>query len=136
MGLAATVMQQLCMAQLPILAPLMKIKHTLYILYTLSVCRINFPVPFNFHVFFVTYRYAIMLKCWQASPDERPPFSTLVVLVSTDLERQAGYLEFSCSADGFIAIDSKEKYLAVPSPTLPPPPMIMVTQPECDVETP
>ena len=77
-----------------------------------------------------------MLKCWQVNADERPPFSTLVVLVSTDLERQAGYLDFSCSADGFIAIDGKEKYLAIPSPTLLPPPMIMVTQPECDVETP
>ena len=77
-----------------------------------------------------------MLKCWQADADERPPFSTLVVLVSTDLERQAGYLDFSCSADGFIAIDGKEKHLAVPSPTLPPPPMIVVTQPNSDEETP
>ena len=77
-----------------------------------------------------------MLKCWQANADERPPFSTLVVLVSTDLERQAGYLEFSCSADGFSAIDSKEKYLAVPSPTLPHSPLIVVTQPDSDVETP
>ena len=77
-----------------------------------------------------------MLKCWQPNADERPPFSTLVVLVSTDLERQAGYLEFSCSVDGFSAIDSKEKYLAVPSLTLPPPPLILVTQPDSDVETP
>ena len=77
-----------------------------------------------------------MLKCWQTDADERPPFSTLVMLVSTDLERQAGYLEFSCSADGFIAIDGKEKYLAVPSPTLPPPPLIVVTQPDSDVEIP
>ena len=56
---------------------------------------------FCLHVFYLTYRYDIMQKCWQADADERPPFSTLVVLVSTDLERQAGYLEFSCSADGF-----------------------------------
>ena len=77
-----------------------------------------------------------MLKCWQANPDERPPFSTLVVLVSTDLERQADYLDFSCSADAFLPKDSKEKRLAVPSPTLPPPPLIMVTQPDSDVETP
>ena len=77
-----------------------------------------------------------MLKCWQANPDERPPFSTLVVSVSTDLERQAGYLNFSFSADGFSANTSKENYLAVPSPTLPPPPMIVVTQPDSDVETP
>ena len=77
-----------------------------------------------------------MLKCWQANADERPPFSALVVLVSTDLERQAGYLDFSCSADGFIAIDGKEKQLVVPSPTLPPPPMIVVTQPDSDEETP
>ena len=56
---------------------------------------------FGLHVFYLTYRYDIMQKCWQADADERPPFSTLVVLVSTDLERQAGYLEFSCSADGF-----------------------------------
>ena len=85
---------------------------------------------------FLTYRYDIMLKCWQANPDERPPFSTLVVLVSTDLERQAGYLEFSLAADGFLANTSKdEKYLAIPSPTLPPPPIIVVTQQESDIET-
>ena len=77
-----------------------------------------------------------MLKCWQADPDERPSFSTLVVLVSTDLERHAGYLDFSFPADAFSAIDSKEKYLAVPSPTLPHPPLIVVTQPDSDVETP
>ena len=81
-------------------------------------------------------RYDIMQKCWQVNADEQPPFSTLVVLVSTDLERQAGYLDFSCSADGFIAIDGKEKFLTVPSPTLPPPPLIMVSQPEYDVEKP
>ena len=56
---------------------------------------------FGLHVFYLTYRYDIMQKCWQADADERPQFSTLVVLVSTDLERQAGYLEFFCSADGF-----------------------------------
>ena len=78
-----------------------------------------------------------MLKCWQANPDERPPFSTLVALVSTDLERQAGYLDFSLAADSFLANTSKaEKYFAVPSPTLPPPPIIVVTQLESDTETP
>ena len=108
-----------------------------FIYLTLNQCVGSIsPVPFNLHVFFVAYRYAIMLKCWQANADERPPFSTLVVLVSTDLERQAGYLDLSCSADGFLSKDSKEKYLAVPPPTLPPPPLIVVTQPECDVETP
>ena len=77
-----------------------------------------------------------MLKCWQANPDERPPFSTLVALVSTDLEHQAGYLDFSLAADGFSANTSKENYLAMPSPTLPPPPIIVVTQLESDTETP
>ena len=62
---------------------------------------------FGLHVFYVTYRYDIMLKCWQTNADERPPFSTLVVLVSTDLEHQAGYLGLSCSADGFLLKDSK-----------------------------
>ena len=60
-----------------------------------------------------------MLKCWQVNPDERPPFSTLVVLVSTDLERQAGYLDFSFPADASPT---------PPSPTLPSPPLIVVTQ--------
>ena len=92
--------------------------------------------PHVFCLFLLLCRYDIMLKCWQVNADERPPFSTLVVLVSTDLERQAGYLDFSCSADGFLSKDSKEKYIAVPPPTLPPPPLIMVTQPECNVETP
>ena len=81
-------------------------------------------------------RYDIMLKCWLVSPDERPSFSMLVVSVSTDLERQAGYLEFSFSADGFSVNTSKEKYLAVPLPALPPPPIIVVTQTESDTETP
>ena len=108
-----------------------------FIYFTLNQCVGSIsPVPINLPVFFVAYRYTIMLKCWQANADERPPFSTLVVLVSTDLERQAGYFEFSCSADGFLSKDSKEQYLAVPSPTLPPPPLIVVTQPECNVETP
>jgi len=40
--------------------------------------------------------YDIMLKCWKASADDRPPFSKLVALVSAALERRAGYLDFSC----------------------------------------
>ena len=98
-------------------------------------------------------RYEIMLKCWQTDPDERPSFSTLVVLVSTDLEHQAGYLDFSFPTDAFSPQDSKEKCLALPcptppshtppshtppSPTLPSltppsPPLIVVTQADSDI---
>ena len=95
------------------------------------------PVFFVVVVFYVC-RYEIMLKCWQADPDERPSFSTVVVLVSTDLERQAGYLDFSFPTDAFSPQDSKEKCLALPSPTPPSPtppspPLIVVTQTDSDI---
>ena len=71
-----------------------------------------------------------MLKCWQINADERPSFSTLVVLVSTDLEHQAGYLDFSFPNDAFPPKDSEEKCLPSPSPS--PAPAIVVTQADSD----
>ena len=41
---------------------------------------------------FFAYRFAIMLQCWEADPDERPDFSDLVVTISATLEVVAGYL--------------------------------------------
>ena len=83
-------------------------------------------LKFMFHV---NCRYEIMLKCWQANADERPPFSELVELVSTDLERQAGYLEFSFSADDVLPKDNKETSLPSTSP-----PLIVVTPSDSDME--
>ena len=76
-----------------------------------------------------------MLKCWQANADERPPFSELVELVSTDLERQAGYLDFSFSPDDVSPKDNKEKSLPLPSPTTTSPPLIVITPSDSDVDT-
>jgi len=67
-----------------------------------------------------------MLKCWRANASERPSFSTLVTLVSTDLEHQAGYLDFSFPGDAFPHKDSEEKHLPSPSPTVSSPPLIVV----------
>ena len=89
-------------------------------------------LKFMFHV---TCRYEIMLKCWQANADERPLFSELVELVSTDLERQAGYLEFSFSSDDILPKDNQEKSLPLPSPTSTSPPLIVVTPSDSDMET-
>lgn len=75
-----------------------------------------------------------MLKCWQANADERPPFSELVELVSTDLERHAGYLQFSFSTDDFSPKDNKEKCLPLPSPTSASPPQIVVTPSDSDMD--
>ena len=77
-----------------------------------------------------------MLKCWQANADERPPFSELVELVSTDLERQAGYLDFSFSPDDVSPTteDNKEKSLPLPSPTTTSPPLIVITPSDSDID--
>lgn len=36
-----------------------------------------------------------MLKCWEGQPENRPPFSVLVSLVSSLLESNAGYMNFN-----------------------------------------
>ena len=43
----------------------------------------------------VFYRYSIMLKCWNSNPDERPPFSDLIVSISGFAEMTDGYLDMS-----------------------------------------
>ena len=40
----------------------------------------------------LSYRYDIVLACWEANPDNRPAFSELVCTISTLLEGVAGYL--------------------------------------------
>ena len=72
-----------------------------------------------------------MIQCWLISADERPPFSQLVALVSTALERQAGYLDISCTCTTTAGVlstslecDSGEKFL------------VMVAQPDNEIETP
>ena len=43
-----------------------------------------------------THRYYnFMLKCWDADPDERPPFSKLVTDIDKQLTSMAGYLDFN-----------------------------------------
>lgn len=44
-------------------------------------------------VYGITYRYSIILECWQEDPDERPTFSHLVSSISSQLESMAGYLD-------------------------------------------
>jgi len=84
----------------------------------------------------ITCRYDIMLKCWLANADERPPFSKLVALVSADLERQAGYLDVSSipSASFLSENEGREKCipsLSAMSPTIP---LIVITRPDNEVE--
>ena len=112
---------------------------TLDLIHYCSVCMNHFQsfncihvgwLDVNMFCIYVTCRYDIMLKCWQINADERPSFSTLVVLVSTDLEHQAGYLDFSFPNDAFPPKDSEEKCLPSPSPS--PAPAIVVTQADSD----
>ena len=39
--------------------------------------------------------YDMMKECWDGEPWKRPSFSLLVTLISTSLERMAGYLDLS-----------------------------------------
>ena len=48
------------------------------------------------HVF-SPLRYSMMHVCWNESPEQRPTFLDLVDLISTTLEKEAGYLDLSCS---------------------------------------
>ena len=74
-----------------------------------------------------------MLKCWLANVDDRPPFSKLVVLVSADLECQAGYL--NVSSDSFLCEgEGREKRVASPSAMSPTKPLIVITRPDNEVE--
>lgn len=41
-------------------------------------------------------RYSIILRCWCENADKRPPFSKLVVDITTSLNDIAGYVDFSC----------------------------------------
>ena len=41
-------------------------------------------------------RYSIMLRCWCENAGKRPPFSKLVVDITTSLNDIAGYVDFSC----------------------------------------
>ena len=84
-----------------------------------------------------------MFKCWLISADDRPSFSQLVALVSTALERQAGYLDISCTCTPKAGVlstspecDSREKFLGSPSPISPIQSPIMVAQPENEIDTP
>ena len=36
-----------------------------------------------------------MLQCWDADPDERPPFSKLATDIDEHLTSMAGYLDFN-----------------------------------------
>lgn len=74
-----------------------------------------------------------MLKCWLSNADERPSFSKLVVLVSTDLEHQAGYLNVS-SASFLSEGEGKQKCVVSPSPMSPTIPLIVIIQPDNEVE--
>ena len=49
--------------------------------------------------------YSIVLRCWCESADKRPPFSKLVVDITTSLEAIAGYIDFSCVS----VLDKKEE---------------------------
>ena len=44
-------------------------------------------------ILFVLYSYAMMRKCWETSPDDRPTFKELYSNTSKYIERIAGYLE-------------------------------------------
>ena len=83
-----------------------------------------------------------MIQCWLISANERPPFSQLVALVSTALERQAGYLDISCTCTTTAGVlstslecDSGEKFLGSPSPTSPIQSPVTVAHPDNEIET-
>ena len=45
---------------------------------------------------FLVYRYeSVMLQCWNSSPDERPSFSELVVIIENMLTSMASYIDFN-----------------------------------------
>lgn len=90
---------------------------------------------------YTTCRYDIMLKCWKANADDRPSFSKLVALVSADLERRAGYLDFSGGrTSSFLSApvkgDGREMCIAPISTTSPSTPQIVVTEPDKELEAP
>ena len=42
------------------------------------------------------YRYeSVILHCWSSSPDERPTFSELVVIIENMLTSMANYIDFN-----------------------------------------
>ena len=45
-------------------------------------------------VYYSACSYAIILKCWEEEPKERPDFSNLVFIFSSILEAMVGYMEF------------------------------------------
>lgn len=52
-------------------------------------------------VCFCTHRYAVMLKCWERDPNNRPAFSNLTELISQVIEPLADYLDVST----FVALE-------------------------------
>ena len=40
-----------------------------------------------------SFRYEMMMKCWESSPKERPSFNALYKEVTKFIERVAGYLD-------------------------------------------
>ena len=72
-------------------------------------------------------RYKLMLSCWNTNLNDRPPFSEIVVTVSSALEHLAGYLDFTTAMNA-----------AHPTPPQdasnggPPPVIVMITGPEGD----
>ena len=48
-----------------------------------------------FH-FLSNYRYeSVILQCWNSSPEERPTFSELVVVIDNMLTSMANYIDFN-----------------------------------------
>ena len=48
-----------------------------------------------FH-FLSKYRYeSVILQCWNSSPEERPTFSELVVIIENMLTSMANYIDFN-----------------------------------------
>ena len=67
-----------------------------------------------------------MLSCWNTNPNVRPPFSEIVVTVSTALERLAGYMDFTTAMNAAHPTPQD-----IPSDG-PPPVTVVITGPEGD----
>ena len=62
---------------------------------TLIIILVQKCIMLLLSVIFFGNRYDVMKRCWQEKPEQRPPFSELVAVISTSLEGMSGYLDLT-----------------------------------------